>query len=39
MIKFKKPPDKIVTVKCPLKLILKDDKYTHTPLSLYSKIK
>jgi hypothetical protein len=27
MIKFKKPPDKIVTVKCPLKLILKDDKY------------
>ncbi len=27
MIKFKNPPDKIVTVKCPLKLILKDDKY------------
>jgi hypothetical protein len=27
MIKFKKPPDKIVVVKCPLKLILKDDKY------------
>jgi hypothetical protein len=27
MVKFKKPPDKIVVVKCPLKLILKDDKY------------
>jgi hypothetical protein len=27
MIKFKKPPDKIVVVKCPLKIILQDDKY------------
>ena len=27
MIKFKKPPDKIVTVKCPLKIILQNDKY------------
>ena len=27
MSNLKKPPDKIVTVKCPLKLVLKDDKY------------